>query len=45
MNLIQFNKEEEIKDVQDLKLFLDLCVELNIEPLIISVPVNGKWYD
>lgn len=29
----------------DLRLFLEVCRELGIEPLIVSIPVNGKWYD
>ncbi len=29
----------------DLRLFLDVCRELGIEPLIVSIPVNGTWYD
>lgn len=29
----------------DLRLFLDVCQETGIEPLIISIPVNGRWYD
>lgn len=33
------------KEYDDLELFLQVCEELNVEPLIISVPVNGKWYD
>lgn len=29
----------------DLKLFLDVCKETGITPMLISVPVNGRWYD
>jgi len=29
----------------DLRIFLESCRELKIEPLIINVPVNGWWYD
>lgn len=29
----------------DLRLFLDICKETGIEPLIVSIPVNGRWYD
>lgn len=29
----------------DFRLFLDICKETNIEPLIINIPVNGLWYD
>ncbi|HHX37256.1 MAG TPA: D-alanyl-lipoteichoic acid biosynthesis protein DltD [Clostridiaceae bacterium] len=33
------------KEYEDLNLFLDVCAELNIEPMLVSVPVNGYWYD
>lgn len=33
------------KEYNDLELFIKVCKELNIEPLIVSVPVNGYWYD
>ncbi len=29
----------------DLRLFLEVCRETGIQPLIVSIPVNGKWYD
>lgn len=29
----------------DLRLFLDVCNETGIEPLLVSVPCNGRWYD
>ncbi|SHN88482.1 D-alanyl-lipoteichoic acid biosynthesis protein DltD [Desulfitobacterium chlororespirans] len=29
----------------DLELLLSLCQELEIEPLFVSIPVNGLWYD
>ncbi len=29
----------------DFQLLLDVCRQEGIEPLIVSVPVNGKWYD
>lgn len=32
-------------EYNDFKLFLETCKKLGIEPLIISVPVNGRWYD
>lgn len=32
-------------EYDDLKIFLEACRELDIEPLLISVPVNGWWYD
>lgn len=33
------------KEYEDLELLLDLCRELDIEILLISMPVNGRWYD
>lgn len=33
------------KEYDDLKLFLDICKELSVEVMMISVPVNGRWYD
>jgi len=32
-------------EYQDLECFLTICKELNIQPMIISLPVNGYWYD
>lgn len=32
-------------EYDDLRLFLDVCMETGVEPLIVSVPVNGRWYD
>lgn len=32
-------------EYDDFRLFLDVCKETGIEPLIISMPVNGRWYD
>ncbi|MEG0155418.1 MAG: D-alanyl-lipoteichoic acid biosynthesis protein DltD [Lachnospiraceae bacterium] len=29
----------------DLQYFLDVCKDLNIEPMLILLPVNGRWYD
>lgn len=29
----------------DLRIFLDVCKETGITPLIVSIPVNGRWYD
>ena len=29
----------------DLGIFLEVCRETGIEPLIVSIPVNGRWYD
>lgn len=39
------NSYAESKEYYDLELFLQVCNELGVEPLIVSVPVNGKWYD
>lgn len=33
------------QEFDDLKLFLTVCKELGIDPLLVSVPVNGRWYD
>lgn len=32
-------------EYDDLRLFLEVCKETNIEPMIVSMPVNGRWYD
>ncbi|NTW29265.1 MAG: D-alanyl-lipoteichoic acid biosynthesis protein DltD [Coriobacteriia bacterium] len=32
-------------EYSDLELFLDVCKQSGIEPLIIVVPFNGKWMD
>lgn len=32
-------------EYDDLKLFLDVCKETGIEPMMISTPINGYWYD
>jgi len=32
-------------EYEDFKLFLDICKEEGIKPLILNIPVNGKWYD
>ena len=32
-------------EYDDLRLFLETCNELGLETMVISVPVNGKWYD
>lgn len=29
----------------DLQLFLDVCKETGIQPLLVSIPTNGYWYD
>lgn len=33
------------KEYDDFKLFLDVCADVGVEPLVVSVPVNGRWYD
>lgn len=32
-------------EYDDLRLFLRVCSETGIEPLIVSTPLNGRWYD
>lgn len=32
-------------EYDDLRCFLQICREKGIEPLLVIVPVNGKWYD
>lgn len=32
-------------EYDDLRLFLNVCKETEIEPLIVNIPVNGRWYD
>ncbi|QHI72979.1 D-alanyl-lipoteichoic acid biosynthesis protein DltD [Aminipila terrae] len=32
-------------EYDDFKCFLDLCKQLNVEPLIVALPVNGYYYD
>lgn len=32
-------------EYDDLKCFLDVCKELNIEPMVVMLPVNGYLYD
>ena len=32
-------------EYNDLRLFLNVCRETGIEPLIVNIPVNGRWYD
>jgi D-alanine transfer protein len=32
-------------ELDDLRLFLQVCQESAIEPLLVIVPVNGRWYD
>ncbi|MDU6039265.1 D-alanyl-lipoteichoic acid biosynthesis protein DltD [Clostridium butyricum] len=33
------------KEYDDYKLYLDICNDLEINPYIILMPTNGKWYD
>jgi D-alanine transfer protein len=33
------------REYDDLELFLDICEETGLEPLVVMVPVNGRWYD
>jgi D-alanine transfer protein len=35
----------ESPEYDDLMLFMDICKNMQIDPLIISIPVHGKWYD
>ena len=35
----------ESPEYDDLRIFLDVCKETGTEPLIVSIPVNGLWYD
>ena len=32
-------------EYEDFKLLLDVCKAEGIRPLILNIPVNGKWYD
>lgn len=32
-------------EYDDLKCFLDVCKDLDIEPMLVLLPVNGRWYD
>lgn len=33
------------KEYEYLELFLDICNQQGIKPLIVNIPVNGRWYD
>lgn len=35
----------ESPEYDDFRIFLDVCKELKIDPLVTIVPVNGRWYD
>lgn len=35
----------ESPEYDDFKCFLNVCKELDVEPLIVMLPVNGFWYD
>ena len=39
------NSYTESKEYDDLRFFLKVCDELNIEVMLVSIPVNGTWYD
>ncbi|MFV0518342.1 MAG: D-alanyl-lipoteichoic acid biosynthesis protein DltD [Aminipila sp.] len=39
------NCYSESPEYDDLRCFLDICKEMNVEPLLVSLPVNGYWYD
>jgi len=32
-------------EYEDFKLLLDVCKEEGIKPLVLNIPVNGRWYD
>jgi len=32
-------------EYKDFMLLLDICKEIGIKPMIVNIPVNGKWYD
>jgi len=32
-------------EYEDFEILLDVCKEEGIKPLILNIPVNGKWYD
>lgn len=32
-------------EYDDLKCFLNVCKDLDIEPMLVLLPVNGRWYD
>lgn len=36
---------QESPEYWDLELFLKVCKETGIQPLIVNVPVHGSWYD
>ena len=41
-------KDEEFSnkdEYENLEMFLSVCNQLDIEPLLVNVPVNGLWYD
>ncbi|NLI90932.1 MAG: D-alanyl-lipoteichoic acid biosynthesis protein DltD [Peptococcaceae bacterium] len=42
MNGLSYCKSPEY---DDFRFLLQLCKDLGIQPLFISIPVNGKWYD
>lgn len=44
-NLYADENYSESREYDDLKLFLEVCRETGIEPLIISIPIHGRYYD
>ncbi len=44
-NSMNSSSYRESPEYDDLCLFLTVCQETGIEPLIVSIPVNGRWYD
>lgn len=32
-------------EYDDLRRFLNVCKEAGVEPLLVNIPVNGRWYD
>jgi len=39
------NSDIKSPEYEDFKLLLDVCKDEGIKPLILNIPVNGKWYD
>lgn len=33
------------EETEDLQVFLDVCGDLDIEPMVVILPVNGYWFD
>ncbi|MDD4370856.1 MAG: D-alanyl-lipoteichoic acid biosynthesis protein DltD [Anaerostipes sp.] len=32
-------------EFKDLELFIKICKDLNVEPMVVILPYNGRWYD